>query len=42
MNKSQKDLSHLTLTKINDKLRKTQFKWDTSDLEQEVFRYGKP
>lgn len=30
-----------TLTKSNSKLMKSVFSWDTTDLEKEVFRYGK-
>lgn len=41
MNKTKKDLSHLTLIKINGNDKKP-FQWDITDLEQEVFRYGKP
>jgi hypothetical protein len=41
MAKSKHSNLLFTLTKNNSKLTKTVFSWDTTDLEKEVFRYGK-
>ena len=41
MKKAQKDSTYVALTKTYEKLTKTKFDWDTTDLEKEVFNNGK-
>ena len=41
MNRTDKGSNSPTLSKTKEKLTKTPFNWDTTDLEQEVFNNGK-
>jgi hypothetical protein len=41
MKKTQTRSNGLTLSKTHEKLTKTVFNWDTTELEKEVFSYVK-